>query len=94
MPDLSLDLDGTLTQAHYQTTRILTTDPRALHHIVTRDDVYHKPEDARFSLARVLGDGVLVTEGEKHRQQVRVLLLSAVKQYASRAPGPRSERLW
>ncbi|KAL1757846.1 cytochrome P450 [Schizophyllum commune] len=54
-----------------QTTRILTTDPRALHHIVTHDDVYHKPEDARFGLARVLGDGVLVTEGEKHRQQVR-----------------------
>ncbi|KAL1716783.1 cytochrome P450 [Schizophyllum commune] len=55
------------------TTRILTTDPRALHHIVTRDDVYHKPEDARFSLARVLGDGVLVTEGEKHRQQRKIM---------------------
>ncbi|KAL1726664.1 cytochrome P450 [Schizophyllum commune] len=54
----------------FQTTRILTTDPRALHHIVTRDDVYHKPEEARFGLARVLGDGVLVTEGEKHRQQI------------------------
>ncbi|KAL1691578.1 cytochrome P450 [Schizophyllum commune] len=52
-----------------ETTRILTTDPRALHHIVTHDDVYHKPEEARFGLARVLGDGVLVTEGEKHRQQ-------------------------
>ncbi|KAL1680994.1 cytochrome P450 [Schizophyllum commune] len=55
------------------TTRILTTDPRALHHIVTHDDVYHKPEDARFGLARVLGDGVLVTEGEKHRQQRKIM---------------------
>ncbi|KAI5899118.1 cytochrome P450 [Schizophyllum commune H4-8] len=55
------------------TTRILTTDPRALHHIVTRDEVYHKPEEARFGLARVLGDGVLVTEGEKHRQQRKIM---------------------
>ncbi|KAI4293823.1 cytochrome P450 [Schizophyllum commune Loenen D] len=55
------------------TTRILTTDPRALHHIVTHDDVYHKPEEARFGLARVLGDGVLVTEGEKHRQQRKIM---------------------
>ena len=62
-----------LTEMCFQTTRILTTDPRALHHIATRDDVYHKPEDARFGLARVLGDGVLITEGEKHRQQVRIL---------------------
>ncbi|KAL1746495.1 cytochrome P450 [Schizophyllum fasciatum] len=52
-----------------ETTRIMTTDLRALHHLVTRDDVYYKPEEVRFALTRILGDGVLVTEGEKHRQQ-------------------------
>ena len=32
--------------------------------------VYEKPEAIRYSLGRLLGDGLLVVEGDKHRQQV------------------------
>ncbi|KAL1716765.1 cytochrome P450 [Schizophyllum commune] len=49
--------------------RILTTDTRALHHLSTRDDIYWKPDSTRYSLGRVVGDGILITEGEQHKQQ-------------------------
>jgi len=32
--------------------------------------IYQKPEAARYNLSRLLGTGVLVVEGDKHRQQV------------------------
>ncbi|KAL1746509.1 cytochrome P450 [Schizophyllum fasciatum] len=47
----------------------MTTDYRALHHLVTRDDIYYKPDATRYSLGRVVGDGILITEGEQHKQQ-------------------------
>ncbi|TRM55491.1 cytochrome P450 [Schizophyllum amplum] len=53
--------------------RILTTDARALHHIVTRDDIYQKPEPTRYNLARIVGPGVLVLEGDQHKQQRRIM---------------------
>ncbi|KAG6902666.1 hypothetical protein C0995_013358 [Termitomyces sp. Mi166 len=36
-------------------------------------DVYQKPETARYNLSRILGEGVLVVEGEKHKQQRKVM---------------------
>jgi len=33
--------------------------------------IYEKPEGARYSLRQILGNGLLVVEGDKHRQQVR-----------------------
>ena len=47
-----------------QSDRLLTTDTRALHHLSTRDDIYWKPSSTRYSLGRVVGDGILITEGE------------------------------
>jgi hypothetical protein len=32
--------------------------------------IYQKPEGVRYSLGRILGDGVLIVEEDKHKQQV------------------------
>ncbi|KAH8102301.1 cytochrome P450 [Cristinia sonorae] len=53
--------------------RLYTHDERALNHIMTHSMDYQKPETARFNLTSVLGAGVLVTEGEQHRQQRRIM---------------------
>ncbi|KAI1792352.1 cytochrome P450 [Ganoderma leucocontextum] len=53
--------------------RLWTMDPRALNHIMTHSADYQKPSQARRNLARILGKGVLFTEGEQHRQQRRVM---------------------
>ncbi|KAH9946884.1 cytochrome P450 [Amylocystis lapponica] len=53
--------------------RFYTTDPRAINHIITHSMVYEKPDDARFTLAQILGEGLLFVEGDSHRQQRRVL---------------------
>ncbi|PIL29244.1 cytochrome P450 [Ganoderma sinense ZZ0214-1] len=55
------------------TPRLFTTDTRALNHILTHSAEYQKPEEARRSLAHILGRGVLFKEGDQHRQQRRVL---------------------
>ncbi|TBU23441.1 cytochrome P450 [Dichomitus squalens] len=53
--------------------RLWTMDTRALNHIMTHSFVYQKPSQARRNLARILGKGVLFTEGDQHRQQRRVM---------------------
>ncbi|KAJ3570544.1 hypothetical protein NP233_g4329 [Leucocoprinus birnbaumii] len=49
--------------------RLFTMDLKALNHILMNSQVYQKPEQSRFFLSRLLGDGVLVTEGSQHREQ-------------------------
>jgi hypothetical protein len=53
-----------------QIDRLFTTDHKAINHILMNDFDYQKPEPARWQLGRILGYGVLVVEGEKHKQQV------------------------
>jgi hypothetical protein len=48
-------------------------DSKALSHILMRSDVYWKPEPLRIALSRMMGEGVLVIEGDKHRAQRRLL---------------------
>ncbi|THU93925.1 cytochrome P450 [Dendrothele bispora CBS 962.96] len=53
---------------------LVTQDLKAIHHILRySEEVYHKPDVARAALGRLLGDGVLVVEGEKHKMQRRVM---------------------
>ncbi|PIL33913.1 cytochrome P450 [Ganoderma sinense ZZ0214-1] len=53
---------------------LFTTDTKAIHHVLTHSTDYCKPLDARRLLARLSGPaGVLVTEGEQHRNQRRVM---------------------
>ncbi|KAG6819747.1 hypothetical protein H0H93_009047 [Arthromyces matolae] len=51
--------------------RLYTTDTKALKHILMTTNVYQKPEDTRKLISRVHGDGLINTEGEKHKQQLR-----------------------
>lgn len=53
--------------------RLWTVDPRALNHILTHSLDYQKPAQARANLSFVLGNGVLITEGEQHRSQRRIM---------------------
>ncbi|CAA7271444.1 unnamed protein product [Cyclocybe aegerita] len=53
--------------------RLYTTDPKALSHILMNSMIYQKPEPARYHLSWLLGNGILVVEGEKHRQQRRIM---------------------
>lgn len=46
---------------------------RALNHVIHHSDIYQKPEKLRTFLARVVGWGVLVTEGNQHRLQRKIL---------------------
>ncbi|KAI0688728.1 cytochrome P450 [Cerioporus squamosus] len=57
----------------FGTPRLFTTDLRAINHVLVHSMDYYKPEESRTGLARLLGDGVLVTEGVKHKQQRHVM---------------------
>ncbi|KAF8191593.1 cytochrome P450 [Mycena galopus ATCC 62051] len=54
-------------------TRLYTTDTKALNHFLTNSYIYQKPAPARYNLSRVVGPGVLVTEGDVHRQQRKIM---------------------
>ncbi|KAI8972447.1 cytochrome P450 [Trametes punicea] len=56
-----------------QIPRLWTLDTRALNHILTNSLDYQRPPSDRRSLAKLLGQGLLFTEGEQHRQQRRIL---------------------
>ncbi|KAJ3514175.1 hypothetical protein NLJ89_g2525 [Agrocybe chaxingu] len=60
-------------KAFFGMNRLYTTDPKALNHILMNSMIYQKPEAARYNLSRILGNGVLVVEGDKHRQQRRIM---------------------
>ncbi|KAG0696180.1 cytochrome P450 [Suillus ampliporus] len=48
-------------------------DTRALNHVLTHSSDYQKPSQVRYSLSRILGEGVLFVEGAQHRQQRRIM---------------------
>jgi cytochrome P450 len=52
---------------------VVTTDLRALQHVLAHSDTFEKSLFVRRFLGRALGWGVLVAEGAPHRAQRRVL---------------------
>jgi len=56
-----------------QRDRLYTVDLKALNHILNRSMEYFKPEAVKFYLMQTLGGGMLFVEGEKHRQQRKVM---------------------
>lgn len=66
----SFDFECALIFDLIQTPQLYTTDLDALHHILHNDFDYQKPDATRYALSRLLGNGVLVMEGEQHRFQV------------------------
>ncbi|KAG8990152.1 hypothetical protein FRB93_003318 [Tulasnella sp. JGI-2019a] len=52
---------------------LFTMDPRAVAHIMNHSYDYPKPLLMRENLTHVLGEGVLVAEGDAHRRQRRIM---------------------
>ncbi|KAH9842389.1 cytochrome P450 [Rhodofomes roseus] len=52
---------------------VLMQDTKAINHVLTHSHDFPKPEIVRFNLGQILGKGLLVVEGEQHRQQRRIL---------------------
>ena len=50
--------------------RLYTIDTKAINHVLMNDYIYQKPETARYNLSQIVGPGILVVEGDKHKQQV------------------------
>ncbi|CAE6464609.1 unnamed protein product [Rhizoctonia solani] len=59
--------------------RLFTVDPRALSYIMSQPGSFPKPENVRRNLADVLGEGLLFSEGETHKRQLRDTWLSLIK---------------
>ncbi|KAJ7227375.1 cytochrome P450 [Mycena pura] len=51
------------------TYKLLTTDTKAIHHILNNTHIYQKSETMRDHLSRIVGPGILVVENEDHRRQ-------------------------
>ena len=70
--------------------RLMTTDPVAIAHILGHADNYPKPNFVRDTLAAMTAgrDGLLVVEGDAHRRQVRISLLSHTASRCLTSPGP------
>ncbi|KAJ7088821.1 cytochrome P450 [Mycena belliarum] len=52
---------------------LYTIDTKALHHIITHTDIYEKPSETRYILGRLVGPGLLVVEGDVHKQQRKIM---------------------
>ena len=74
-----------IEKTHFQMHRLYTTDKKALNHVLMNTAIYQKPEAARFNISQILGDGVLVVEGEKHKQQVRQFIFRVCCPFDSRS---------
>ncbi|KAJ7253334.1 cytochrome P450 [Mycena haematopus] len=59
-------------------TRLYTIDILALNHFLTNSYIYQKPAPARYNLSRIVGPGVLVAEGDVHRQQRKIMVMIRV----------------
>jgi len=53
--------------------RLYTIDTKAINHVLMNDYLYEKPEPARYNLSQVVGPGILIVEGDKHKQQRRIM---------------------
>ncbi|KAI0822367.1 cytochrome P450 [Trametes gibbosa] len=53
--------------------RLFVTDPRAINHLLTHSMEYYKPRQVQRTLSSLLGQGLLVTEGDQHRRQRKIM---------------------
>lgn len=49
-------------------------DTKALNHVLMNHYIYQKPEAARYNLSQILGEGILVTEEDKHKLQRKIMV--------------------
>ncbi|KZS96623.1 cytochrome P450 [Sistotremastrum niveocremeum HHB9708] len=55
------------------TNRLFTHDTRVIAHVLSHPDDFPKPPEVRSALARILGRGLLSSEGHDHRKQRKIL---------------------
>ncbi|KAE9404971.1 cytochrome P450 [Gymnopus androsaceus JB14] len=60
-------------KSYFGGNRLLTLDNKALNHILMHNYIYQRSEPARYNLSLIVGTGVLVTEGDKHKLQRKVM---------------------
>ncbi|KAA1473993.1 cytochrome P450 [Dentipellis sp. KUC8613] len=53
--------------------KLMTTDVKAIGHILAHGMEFYKTQDAHFILHQLLGDGLLSVEGHQHKKQRRLL---------------------
>ncbi|KAJ6586472.1 cytochrome P450 [Mycena vulgaris] len=53
--------------------QVYTMDTKALHHILSNTHIYQKSAVARYNLGRIVGPGILVVEGDVHKQQRKIM---------------------
>ncbi|KAJ7485931.1 cytochrome P450 [Mycena latifolia] len=53
--------------------QLYIADSTALHHILSSTHIYQKSEPIRFSLGRIVGQGLLVVEDDVHKQQRKIM---------------------
>ncbi|EMD33454.1 hypothetical protein CERSUDRAFT_160359 [Gelatoporia subvermispora B] len=53
--------------------QIFTMDLKVINYILRHSTEFPKPRASRFFLSKLLGEGVLVAEGEEHRKQRRIM---------------------
>ncbi|KAH9894819.1 cytochrome P450 [Cubamyces lactineus] len=75
LPDKWFEQYGKVYVDHefLMTPRLWTLDPLALNHILAHESDYGTPEVNRKMVANILGEGLIFVQGEKHRQQRRIL---------------------
>ncbi|KAF8593285.1 cytochrome P450 [Ceratobasidium sp. AG-I] len=59
--------------------RLYTVDTRALTFILSQTDSFPKPEAVRRTLADSLGEGLIFSEGETHKRQLKDIWLDQIK---------------
>lgn len=64
-PNEGCGIGGLSFTLQLQLDRLLTTDTKALNHILTHSVDYQKPTHTRLSIARLFGEGLLVAESMK-----------------------------
>ncbi|EIN14705.1 cytochrome P450 [Punctularia strigosozonata HHB-11173 SS5] len=66
---------GTTIKVHgvFNSNRLQTIDPPALNHVLSHSSDFQKPAMGRYTLVRIVGEGLLIVEGDTHRRQRRVM---------------------
>ncbi|KAF8953061.1 cytochrome P450 [Flammula alnicola] len=52
---------------------LYTLDTKAINHVLMNNYIYQKREQSRYNLRKILGNGLLVAEADKHKQQRRIM---------------------
>ena len=67
---LSVFADKNFKTNDRKVNHLYTTDLKALNHVMMNSNIYQKPDFFRYYLSEVVGQGLLVVEGDTHKNHV------------------------